>query len=140
MKRIIAVTLFAASSLLAGQNMSAQSNTVQAKVPFAFTVNNKVVPAGTYTISKLNSNAVLIRNWEGHVSMMSLTHNHNDLKRAPRSVLVFAKYGDRYFLHDIRNTSEEMNLSVVASKAEKSIQTREAAVRNSSETEVALNK
>ena len=62
MKRIPAIALLAiANFALAGTSL-AQSNGVQAKVPFDFTVGDKVLPAGNYTIRSESSHVIMIKN------------------------------------------------------------------------------
>ena len=115
MKRIIAIALFAASSLAAAGNLSAQEHMVKANIPFDFTVNNNVLPAGTYTISSLSPSAVQVRNVNGHVAELSLVQN--DDKRSATPVLVFQRYGNQYFLHEIL-AANAMNVTVPRSKRE----------------------
>jgi hypothetical protein len=72
-------------------------------VPFDFAVGNTTLPAGTYTIDRVqsnNSNNLELRSADGHSSaftsgIVSLQFNGN-----PK--LVFNRYGDQYFLHEIR--------------------------------------
>jgi hypothetical protein len=134
MKRIIAIALFAASSLAAAGNLSAQEHTVKANIPFDFTVNNKVLPAGTYTISSLSPNAVQVRNVNGHIAELSLVQN--DDKRSKTPVLVFQRYGSQYFLHEIL-AANALNVTVPASKREQRRQ-QEAKLQESNQTLIAL--
>ena len=55
MKRITAIALFAIASFAVADKSFAQGPTVQATVPFDFTVGNKLLPAGTYTIKRNQS-------------------------------------------------------------------------------------
>ena len=50
MKRITAFALLAMANFALAGTSYAQSNGVRAQVPFAFTVGDKVLPAGNYTI------------------------------------------------------------------------------------------
>ena len=134
MKRIIAIALFAASSLAAAGNLSAQEHMVKANIPFDFTVNNKVLPAGTYTISSLSPNAVEVRNMNGHIAELSLVQN--DDKRSKTPVLVFQRYGSQYFLHEIL-AANSLNVTVPASKREQRRQ-QEAKLQESGQTLIAL--
>jgi len=134
MKRIIAIALFAASSLAAAGNLSAQEHMVKANIPFDFTVSNKVLPAGTYTISSLSPNAVQVRNVNGHVAELSLVQN--DDKRSTTPVLVFQRYGNQYFLHEIL-AANALNVTVPPSKREQRRQ-QEATLRESNQTLIAL--
>ncbi len=134
MKRIIAIALFAASSLAAAGNLSAQDHTVRANIPFDFTVNNNVLPAGTYTISSLSPNAVEVRNGNGHIAELSLVQN--DDKRSTTPVLVFQRYGSQYFLHEIL-AANALNVAVPRSKREQR-RLQEATLRESNQTLIAL--
>jgi hypothetical protein len=134
MKRIIAIALFAASSLAAAGNLSAQDHMVKANIPFDFTVNNNVLPAGTYTISSLSPYAVQIRNVNRHVAEMSLVQN--DDKRSTTPVLVFQRYGNQYFLHEIL-AANALNVAVPPSKREQR-RLQEATLRESNQTLIAL--
>jgi hypothetical protein len=134
MKRIIAIALFAASSLAAAGNLSAQEHMVKANIPFDFTVNNNVLPAGTYTISSLSPSAVQVRNVNGHVAELSLVQN--DDKRSTTPVLVFQRYGNQYFLHEIL-AANAMNVTVPRSKREQR-RLQEAKLQESNQTLIAL--
>ena len=134
MKRIFAIALFAASSLAAAGNLSAQDHMVKANIPFDFTLNNDVLPAGTYTISSLSQYAVMVRNENGHVAEFSAVHNED--KRSTTPVLVFQRYGNQYFLHEIL-AANVMNVAVPRSKREQRRQ-QEAKVQESNQTLIAL--
>lgn len=134
MKRIIAIALFAASSLAAAGNLSAQEHTVKANIPFDFTVNNNVLPAGTYTISSVSPYAVQVRNVKGRIAEFSAVHN--DDKRSTTPVLVFQRYGNQYFLHEIL-AANAMNVTVPRSKREQR-RLQEAKLQESNQTLIAL--
>ena len=57
MKRITAIALLAIANFAVAGTSFAQSRTVQAKVPFDFTVGNKLLPSGTYTIKEQSTGA-----------------------------------------------------------------------------------
>ena len=134
MKRIFAIALFAASSLAAAGNLSAQDHMVKANIPFDFTLNNNVLPAGTYTISSLSPNAIQIRNVNGHAAELSLVQN--DEKRSKTPVLVFQRYGNQYFLHEIL-AGNAINVAVPPSKREQR-RLQEAKLQESNQTLIAL--
>ena len=134
MKRVIAIALFAASSIAAANNLSAQDHMVKANIPFDFTVNDKVLPAGTYTIASLSPYAIEVRNVKGHIAEFSAVHN--DDKRSTTPMLVFQRYGNQYFLHEILATNA-LNVAVPPSKRERRW-LQEATLRESNQTLVAL--
>ena len=135
MNRIFAIALFAASSLAAAGNLSAQNHQMKANIPFAFTMGSKTLPAGSYTISSLSSNAVTVRNNQNR--MAAITTVYDSGKQSPNSVLVFHRYGDQNFLEAILSPNA-MNVSVPRCKREQSAQREEAGLREGTETLVAL--
>jgi hypothetical protein len=98
------VTAFAAvASLTAAAPAFAQSEVnLIAHVPFTFTVNDASLPSDTYRLSRMN----------GHREMLVLRGDRTGALvrtsevRLPRSnaepSLVFHRYGDQYFLREIR--------------------------------------
>lgn len=49
MNRIAAIAVFAGATLMTASSARAQGSVVKANVPFNFTVNDTVLPAGNYT-------------------------------------------------------------------------------------------
>jgi hypothetical protein len=136
MKRITAIALVALASFITVGSISAQERSVRAAVPFDFTVGNKLIPAGTYTVSSESANVILIQSGDRHITVMSTAFA--DSKQPKQSVLVFNKYGDQYFLHEILCSSGAMNLQIPASKIEKRVQTQEARLSSGNQVLVAL--
>jgi hypothetical protein len=126
MKRNTAIALFALSTLGAAARVLAQAPAVQATVPFEFTVGGRLLPADTYTISSPSSGLLLIRSADTHfVSMTTISHSNQDSARGGE--LVFDKYGDKYFLHEVLNPNvAALNVDVPKSKLEKQVQIQEA--------------
>jgi hypothetical protein len=142
MKRITSITsiaLFALVSLVTVGSISAQERAVKANVPFDFTVGDKLLPAGTYMISTENANVIKIQSSDRRVAILSTTTS--DGKESKTAELVFNKYGDQYFLHEILCSSADMNMAVPASKQEKRARTQEASLSNSGQqVYLALNR
>jgi hypothetical protein len=136
MKRIASIALFALVSFATVGFASAQQRSVKADVPFDFTVGNKLVPAGTYTISAVWDGVIEIQNWDAHVALLSRTDPDN--KQSKPAKLVFTKYGDQYFLSEILCASVDMNMSVPASRAEKRAHDQQASLQNATQVFVAL--
>ncbi len=120
MKGITSIVVFALASLLTTAGAVAQGRAVQATVPFDFTVGNKVLPAGTYTITPVSSGAIEIHNRDLPVGVLSpsvaefVQANSTDPGR-----LVFHYYGHEYFLSQILCPSVSMNMDLPASKRER---------------------
>ena len=123
MQRTIAATALFVASIFITTGAWAQS--VTATVPFDFTINNNtVVPAGTYIITSAPST-------EHHVLSISDEKTTYRLSAAMpnpasgnnTSVLVFHRYGNQYFLSEIRSDTADMNLHVPVWKSEKQAMT-----------------
>jgi hypothetical protein len=138
MKRFSAIAIFAIANLALAGHSFAQSNRVQATVPFNFTVGDKTLPAGTYSIKSASSSSsvIVIRNHDKPIAMVASVMQ--DGKTAPGGgYLVFHKYGDRYFLSEILSDAADMNLMVPLSKTEKKTRLEEARLSTPSQTLVA---
>ena len=89
--------------LLAGSAI-AQTVRVRANVPFNFTVGNKTLPAGMYSIRTIGDRGMttlLVQAQDGHSSIMTNSNAAENLKPADKSKLVFNRYRDQYFLSEI---------------------------------------
>jgi hypothetical protein len=136
MKRITAIALLAVANFAMAGTSFAQSNGVRANVPFDFTVGDKLLPAGTYTIKKASDQLIVITNHDKPIAMLSLVNQ--DSHRSPNGgKLMFHKYGNQYFLSEILCEWANMNLQVPQSKMEKKTALQEARLRARSETFVA---
>ena len=137
MKRIPAIALLAIANFALAGTSFAQSNGVQAKVPFDFTVGDKVLPAGNYTIRSESSHVIMIKNHD-HPGEAALSLVNQSSDKSPNGgKLLFQKYGTQYFLSEILCDSAEMNLRVPPSKREKRAQLQQARLNESSTTLVA---
>ena len=89
--------------VLAAGSAFAQSEEVRATVPFDFVAGQTTVPAGTYSITRLNmtSDIVVIHGQNKKANLMVGTMKRGSLKTCEKTKLVFHRYGDRYFLSQI---------------------------------------
>jgi hypothetical protein len=126
MNRILSIALVLASTFAAAGTSSAQDHKVEATVPFNFTVGDKTLPAGTYTISNSGDAPELLalNNWEKRVNILTMgtPDDYNNPKQV--NVLVFHKYGDQYFLSRICSEGASMNIDFSPTKAEKRARTQ----------------
>jgi hypothetical protein len=70
--------------------------------PFAFTVGDTTLPRGEYEVSRLDghTSALLVRS--EHQGTFILGESGDSADRANTSELVFHRYGDQYFMREIR--------------------------------------
>ena len=126
MKRLAAIVLGILGACTTG-NVMAQSHEVRADVPFTFAVGNKQLPAGHYTFSTEPNDTIIIRDNQGQIAVLSNTYDTEALA-GYSSRLIFNKYGDRYFLREIRCPSIALNVELPASKSEKQIRVQRASL------------
>ncbi len=137
MKSILTTGLLAMACLTAYSHASAQT-TVEAKIPFEFTVGQNVLPPGTYSISQVTPSIIELANLETTARALVATFPMDYVSRQPR-VLIFRKYGDRLYLGEVRGSLGELSLDIPQSKLEKESQRREAAAHaHRQTTEVAF--
>lgn len=106
---------------------------VGAKVPFEFTVGDKVLPAGEYTVKSIRSNAeVLEIRTQGDAAMrFSTTLKTN--KALKHGKLVFHRYGQSYFLAEVWSGPEEAGRRLEKSREQRSIERQLAAIPSKSD-------
>jgi hypothetical protein len=136
MKRITAITLFAVANLAMAGHSFAQQHAVQANVPFAFTVNSKLLPAGTYMIKAESPGLIVIRNTRKPVSALSLV-TPGDAKVTKGGKLTFHRYGGEYFLSEVTCPAADMSSKIPSSKQEKQAQSLQARNQETSQIYVA---
>ena len=132
MNRILAIATLSIASLAPSAGAFAQQ--LKANIPFDFTVGNTTMPAGEYTISSSHRNFVDLRS--ANRTLMATvggSQSYNEAKSSSGGELVFARYGDQYFLDTVLCPSvNALNLDITKGKAEKRAHTRslEAKIRN----------
>jgi hypothetical protein len=132
MKRIITATIFAFTVILNVGRSMAQVPAIRVNVPFSFTAGDKRLPPGTYTITMPSTGVIELRNRDQHISMWSMGVPDN---REPEhdGELVFARYGNQYFLHEVLCRYASLNVNLPATKSEKRVRTQEARVESANQ-------
>jgi len=101
MKRVTTAVLLLLTGLAAsGSRLHAQSSVVHASIPFDFVVSGKTMPAGVYTFTTPQRYVLRVQNRARTVSAFSAL-TPADTSRSEKPLLVFDKYGDRYYLHQV---------------------------------------
>ncbi|MEO8660367.1 MAG: hypothetical protein ABI693_17995 [Bryobacteraceae bacterium] len=117
--RMIQMALLVATAA-AGSLASAQSvPDLRVNIPFEFHAAGQSLPAGVYFVTiDGNYRQVDMHSINGH--KIFLTAKPGDDAVRDRSSLVFHRYGDTYFLHEIRSVRRPFAGRVPVSKEEKS--------------------
>jgi hypothetical protein len=76
---------------------------LNATVPFAFTVENTTLPAGSYIVSTLSpySMVIKLRSADGRKNLMILAIPSRSLEKSKTVKLVFHRFGNEYFLAQV---------------------------------------
>jgi hypothetical protein len=125
MKRTLVLALLTAALISMG-GTRAHAQAVAFKVPFDFTVGNKALPAGAYEVSYYPAKtAILIRSKDGRLHVMTTTVA-DDKESYGVGKLIFARYGNQYFLHEVLCSALSMNVALSTSRLEKRARIQEA--------------
>lgn len=88
---------------LAAAGKAQSSKNAQFEIPFEFIVKDKVYPAGTYSIERLNPgnpNLLIMKNTDGKDKIVFLTQSFNK-EQTTYARLTFKYLGDSYFLGSV---------------------------------------
>lgn len=120
MKLIPSITLVAIAAFVTAVSAGAQDHGMKATVPFNFTVNGNPLPAGSYTIASTSPNMLSLKNQQGSVNMWAIGIPATNEPLQTGSLL-FHKYGDRYFLSEIRYPHSSTKVHLPTSRTEKKV-------------------
>ncbi len=102
------------SAVLGSLVLCAQEQKETASIPFAFEASGRILPAGDYTVSELQSRGVFtLRNTEGDALFVNAPKNDTGAAEHPR--LVFNCYGNDRILSQIW-TDDGDGYSVLSAK------------------------
>jgi len=113
MKRQALALVGVLSLLLATGSAFAQTIHVRANVPFDFSVGDTKLAAGEYDLSAVASGMTLsVRDASGKPQALRISNRIESLAPSEKTKLVFARYGDQYFLREVwiagENTGQQL--------------------------------
>ncbi len=120
MKLIPRFALVAVAALVTAVSAGAQDHGLKANVPFNFTVNGDSLPAGNYTIGSSSANVLSLKSQQGKVNIWAIGMASTNEPGEP-GTLLFHKYGDRYFLSEIRYPHSSTKVHLPTSRTEKKV-------------------
>ena len=122
MNRISAIALLAIASAATCAGVMAQQPALIAHIPFDFTVGNTWMPAGEYTITSPTGTVLALKSGN-HTALVVSIQAFEESKSG--SKLVFNRYGNQYFLHEVLCPSlASLNLEIASGKSEKRVRER----------------
>jgi hypothetical protein len=114
-----------------------------ANIPFAFSVGNKTMPAGEYTVSCANPASDLkvlqLRSRDGRTGVMVQTSSVIG-KIQDSAKLVFNRYGDHYFFAQAWLPADNIGMQASQSRSEKQFARELAREKRTTETVVATTR
>jgi len=105
----------------------AQAGKTEASIPFNFNVGSHALPAGIYRIKYVSPGAILVESQDKRFRAFSVFFEANS-RSSRRGHLVFARYGDRYFLRQVLCGDVDLSVELPTSKLEKRVGMQEARV------------
>ena len=124
MKRLIGFLSVSTLAAVLAVPLAAQTFRVTANVPFEFMVAGRSMPAGNYHIGNLGSNrtgAIQVSGDNSSVVLLANNTTASQNERAGQALLVFHRYGDRYFLSRIVDGRRDSGVEIPASHTEKEL-------------------
>jgi hypothetical protein len=125
MKMLLVVGLLTGLGNVTARAQALSEGYIEADVPHAFIVKDTTLPAGKYTVKRLDDtqpNVLEIRSANGRRAI-SFEAENAQAKRIPRNAeLVFNKIGDQYFLSQIWADDSDIGYQVPKTKEEERLE------------------
>lgn len=104
---------------------------IVADVPFGFTIRDHALPAGSYTLKRVDSQpgVMEIRDADGGRVLLFLTGSAQAASEPQQTELIFDRFGDQYFLSEIFEDGNTTGAEVPKSRAERSLEKQIATVK-----------
>jgi hypothetical protein len=112
-------------TLMAGNVSATSTIRLRATIPFEFSVGDRTLPAGQYTVERINPYVLLIRSEDCHSSVLSLANGVQARVSSETGKLVFHRYGSRYFLSQVWSGGSNNGYELPRSRAEQELRKSE---------------
>lgn len=125
MKTLLILGLLIVAGNVTARAQALSEGTIEADIPHAFMVMDTTLPAGKYTVRRVDDNeprVLEIRSENGHTAVVFEVEN-TQANQIPRNAeLVFNKIGDQYFLSQIWGPGSDTGYQLPKTKAEKRLE------------------
>lgn len=127
MKNLLLIVVASSFVAIAGSTLAQAQvvDTIVADVPFGFIVRDTTLPAGKYTIKRLDSinpSAMEIRSADGTGRLVFIAGSALAVKLPDQTELVFDRIGDQYFLSKIFEVADRSGVELQKSRAERQLE------------------
>jgi len=120
---LLSVAIISVLAVTGGTAASAQvTDTIVADIPFGFMVRDTTLPAGEYTIKRIDSTSpgvMEMRSADGHEALVFLAGTALANKTPDQTELVFDRIGDQYFLTEIFEIGNSVGVELQKSRTER---------------------
>jgi hypothetical protein len=101
-----------------------------AQIPFEFSVGEKSMPAGEYSVGTITGDGKVlnISNTQQKTSAVRMTSPMQQIEPASTGKLVFRRYGSQYFLTEVWQAGESTARGLTKSKQQRAIERELAAI------------
>jgi hypothetical protein len=98
---------------------------IKVEIPFDFSVGDKKLPAGTYSVSRVSQtsgdNVIAITGDDGRSKVIRLSNSAQRLNATDQATLVFHHSGDQYFLFQVWPAGATIGRQFPKSRSEREI-------------------
>jgi len=115
---VVALTITSAVTPAAAHSFG----TITVDIPFDFTADQSIFPAGKYTIRPAgeNTNGVIqITSEDGKASVFLSTHSAQSVQSKNETVVIFHRYGEKYFLFQVWAVGDTIGSEIPKSSIER---------------------
>jgi hypothetical protein len=128
------LVLISVAALSVAAKAQALENRIKANIPFDFTVANKKFVAGQYSLVRTNQTSgdlvLSISNNDDHSRVLPITIPLDRRIAREKSMLVFHRYGDEYFLAQVWPGGESTGRAFIKSRAERKLEQEQRVAAN----------
>lgn len=121
-------------SAVASVSAQTPGHNITANIPFDFSVGDKTLSAGQYAIARASSDGTMLKVGNREESASRLTQSVQANEPKEQTMLVFNRYGSRYFLSQVWLAGEIVGRQMQKSDAEKAIEQELAKNNETAET------
>jgi hypothetical protein len=122
MKLTLFVLITVIGTVLAIAPAHAESDSrILANIPFDFSIGNTPLKAGSYVIEELQSGILAFSSQDGQGKQFALTVPGESSNRNHEPKLVFTRYGNEAFLHNIFSSGDDDGRQLLPSSREKKL-------------------
>ncbi len=117
------VSMLSLSVMLAVVSVSAKpTSRIKVNIPFDFSVGDKTLPSGAYTVDpSIVQGMLLIRREDCRAAAFVITNGVQAQRKQGQTKLVFRRYGDQYFLAKVWTAGESDGRELLLSRTEREL-------------------